>query len=176
MYAAHVHREDDGDRLDLLVLLRGEPGWYARTPRGGSLLTGATEEQSGGRTLSTYWTSGAGTTVTFGTDSSVRTVHLTVVSKNATIVDEQVETDSVNVVLLDGMSGGDPPKLQTLLVDPRLSGPGSAAARAIRKRRSLVDFVQCGVPLPADIPDAEEPLGRSLRGQISAACAEIISR
>jgi len=174
VYAAHTHLDAGADTLDLLVLLRGEPGWYAHTPRGASVLTGATSNTSDGRTIASYWVNGGGLTVTLGTDSTLPTVHLTIASGNAMLVDQQVAPERENVVLVDGV-GGDAatPRISTVRVDPRLPGAGSVGARAVRRLRRLVDFVQCGTTLPDSIPDEQGPLGRSLRNAITRSCTEI---
>jgi hypothetical protein len=174
LYAAHTHVEAGTDTLDLLVLLRGEPGWYAHTPRGGSVLTGATSNTTDGHTVAGYWMNGGGLTVTLGTDSALPTVHLSIASGNAVLVDQQVAPERENVVLVDGV-GGDAatPRISTVRVDPRLPGAGSVGARAVRRMRTLVDFVQCGTTLPDSIPDEQGPLGRSLRNAITRSCTEI---
>ena len=175
LYAAHIHSGADGvAMLDLVVLLRGAPGWYAREPRGASVLTGATSNATDGHATASYWMNGGGITVTFATDSNAPTVHLTIASGNAKLVDQAVSPDRDNVVIVDGVGDADqPPKIRTMLIDPRLDGTGAPVTRALRKSRPLTEFAQCGLPLPDWVPDEQGPLGRSLRNAITQSCAEL---
>jgi hypothetical protein len=174
LFAAYTHAGDDGTRdLDMLVLLRGEAGWYAHTPRGASVLTGATSTPRDGRTVATFWTSGGGFTVNLDTDSQLPTIHLSIVSNKGRFLDDAVDPARTNVVLVDGAGGDGEPKVQTMRIDPRIAGSGSAAALAVRKTARLVGFVQCGMSLPDSIPDEQGPYGRSLRNIVTRSCDEI---
>lgn len=158
LFAAYAHARDDGARdLDMLVLLRGEAGWYAHTPRGGSVLTGATSTPRDGRTVATFWMSGGGFTVNLNTDSQLPTIHLSIVSNKGRFLDDAVDPARTNVVLVDGAGGDSEPKVQTMRIDPRIAGAGSAAALAVRKTGRLVAFVQCGMGLPDSVPDEQGP-------------------
>jgi hypothetical protein len=178
IYAAHVHQAGDGaSALDVLVLLRGASGWYARTPRGGSVLSGASTGANNGQPVATYWASGGGFTVTFATDSQLPTIHLKIESSKAGVIfDAAVEPERTNVVLVDGAGGEDEPKIRALWIEPRLQGDGSAAVLAIRKSSGLMNFVQCDTSLPDETPDAQGPLGRSLRNAIARTCDDIRAR
>jgi hypothetical protein len=174
LFAAYTHTGDAGARdLDMLVLLRGEAGWYAHTPRGGSVLTGATSTPRDGRTVATFWMSGGGFTVNLDTDSQLPTIHLSIVSNKGRFLDDAVDPALTNVVLVDGAGGDTEPKVQTMRIDPRLAGAGSAAALAVRKTARLVAFVQCGMGLPDSVPDEQGPYGRSLRNIVARSCDEI---
>jgi hypothetical protein len=173
MYAAHVHVTADGTTvLDTLVLLRGAPGWYARTPRGASVISGASESASNGRTTGNYWASGGGYTITFDTDSATPAVHVSVASAAEKLLDRQVTPEQANVLLIDGADGTSP-QMQDALVDARLDADGMPAALAVKKMTSLIDFVQCDVMLPDAVPDEAGAIGRSLRNAITRACDEI---
>jgi hypothetical protein len=134
--------------LELLVLMRGSPGWYTASGPGEN---GYILRMIGAHSTNHTFATTGSITVAVDSDSSVPNKKLTVTATLATVFDQLLPPDSFNVVLVDG-ADTTTPTVQTELVDVRLGGEGDALTRAIRNTPGLLNFIQCDVappPLPA---------------------------
>jgi hypothetical protein len=173
LFAVHMHNgTDDVPVLDALVMLRGTPGWYARTPRGASVLSGATTSTNDGRATGNFWASGGGYTILFDSDSGQPTLHVSVATAEAKLFDEAIASDETNVILIDGVDDA-APQVQKMRIDARLEGTATPETLAVRKSTALIDFVQCDTRLPDAVSDAAGAIGRSLRNAIARSCDAI---
>lgn len=144
---AAIWSHDDPDHasvLEMLVLMRGAPGWYTAEGPGRNGYDYATN--SARSTNHAFATTG-GVTVAIDSDSTVPNKRLTVTVHLATVYDQPFAPDSLNVVLVDKADTGSP-IVQTERIDPRLTGTGDALMRAIRNTPDLQNFIQCPAPLP----------------------------
>jgi hypothetical protein len=135
--------------LELLVLMRGSPGWYTASGPGRN---GFNFSIAGAHSTNHTFATTGGLTVALDSDSSSPNKKLTVTATLTTVFDQLLAPDSFNVVLVDG-ADTTTPIVQTELVDVRLEGEGDALTRAIRNTPDLLNFIQCDVaptPLPAD--------------------------
>jgi hypothetical protein len=177
MVAYHVHPGTDGaDVLDLLVLFRGSPAWFNRTGRSG-ILSGGKSSTGTGHTVVSYWAQAGGITATFETDAELPTVHLSVASSTGTFFDRQIVPSETNVVLVDGVDGGQP-MATTQLIDPRLERNGDAVASVMKRSPALFEFLRCDAGVPDSLTATATPdtpiLG--LRAMTPSVCNEMRPR
>ena len=122
--------------LDLLVIWRGTPGWFA-TSDGGS---------GGG---STGGTNVNNVTLSYG-DVNLQ-LSLTYEPRTLTIQGMPVPLGTDNVVLVDGVdSAKGPSVVRTLRVDPAMNaerGP-EMVYQVLKRSPEIIDFVKCGTALP----------------------------
>ena len=146
------HREGDAEILDLLILWRGRPGWFQRPIPGSTGSRGSTvlpaDAGLNGR-VSQYTTYGD-VSIGFEADFDARV---------ATIDRKTLPLADANAVLIDKV---DEPAARHIVsrrrVPSRLALAGDMNVSAIRGSRTLVTFLQCGIPMPAR---------RDARGQIA---------
>ncbi len=166
---AAIWSHDDPDHahvLELLVLMRGAPGWYASSGPGTNGYNFSTS--TGHSTNHAFATTGS-LTVAVDSDSAITNKKLTVTSKLTTVFDQQFAPDALNVVLVDG-ADTPAPIVQTELINARLTGEGDALAQAIRNTPDLLTFIQCdAAPRPL-------PPGADLRLRASQAMATMFCR
>jgi hypothetical protein len=126
-----THREPSGETLlDLLVLWRGEPGWWAKGTGKDSSSGG-----SGSRLTSTSHVGGQELRIVF--DRSV---------KSAEIQAQTLRLDRANVVMVDDVAAATP-KFTTATVDPTL--PSSIDIHvAVQRSPDVQKFLRCDETLP----------------------------
>ena len=127
------HRVGDTYLLDLLVLWRGTPGWFA-TGNGGHGFVGGGQFGHERRTI-TY----AGTVISVEFDDDKGTVKL---------LDRELSLKDTNVVLLDDTDRA-PRAFETRWIDPQIVTSGEPVAAVVRRNPDLFQYLQCG----ADVPD-----------------------
>jgi hypothetical protein len=172
--ASHTHAGSDGtDVLDVLVLLRGAPAWFNRTGRSG-ILSGGKSSMNAGHTVVSYWAQAGGITTTFETDAELPTVHLSVASSTGTFFDRQIAPSESNVVLIDGVDGGQP-AVTTQLIDPRIEPNSDTVASVMKRSPALFEYLRCDVGVPDSLTAAATPdtplLG--LRAMTPSVCNEM---
>jgi hypothetical protein len=145
---AAIWSHDDPDHthvLELLVLMRGAPGWYSSSGPG---TNGYSFNISSGHSTNHAFATTGSVTVAIDSDSAITNKKLMVTSHLTTVFDQQFAPDSLNVVLVDG-ADTPAPIVQTELINPQLAGEGDALAQAIRSTPDLLNFIQCdAVPRP----------------------------
>jgi hypothetical protein len=148
-----ITREGDGpERLEVLVLWRGSPGWFMRST--GSRRSGS----GGGATRSpliefSIFQGGLHLSATF--DRATRIVN---------VLGEEVRLGNANVVLVDLVDDPAGPRvLKTMTATPR--GSSSLPHAAFISTPELLDYLRCLAQIP-------EPMNRS---PMSFVCAEAIA-
>jgi hypothetical protein len=136
------HREGDAEMLDLLILWRGQPGWFQRRLTGS---TGSRGEHTipfsnvaNGRSseYSTY------NDVTFGYEADFDL-------RAATVEKTAIDLDEVNTILVDHVDAAAARRIvDRRRLSPRLPLVGDYNLFAIRRSRLLVTFLQCDIPMP----------------------------
>jgi hypothetical protein len=172
--ASHAHAASDGaDVLDVLVLLRGAPAWFNRTGRSG-ILSGGKSSMSTGHTVVSYWAQAGGITTTFETDAELPTVHLSVASSTGTFLDRQIAPNEANVVLIDGVDGGQP-MVTMQFIDPRFDRNSDAVASIMKRSPGLFEYLRCDVGVPDSLTaqaTRDTPI-LGLRAMTPAVCNEM---
>ena len=134
-------RGDAGlSRLELLVLWRGQPSWYATrsTATGASTISGFGAPSMGGRVWSMSSTYN-GTPLTVSTDSDDGLV----------VQGQQFDRRRANVVLVDGVDGPSGPVIvDTFRIDAQLPNLASSdiLVPVLNGAPELLAFLRCGVP------------------------------
>lgn len=136
------HREGDAEMLDLLILWRGQPGWFQRR------LTGSTGSR-GEHTIpfsnvangrSSEYTTYDDVTFGYDADFDLRT---------ATVEKTAIDLDEVNTILVDHVDASGARRIVARRhLSPRLRLVGDYNLFAIRRSRALVTFLQCNIPMP----------------------------
>ncbi len=151
-----------GDHTDtLLVLWRGSAGWFAKT----GVANGAASWSSGGsgRELHSVRAGGREFTLEFFDDRRV-----------VRILDEEIPLTETNTVLVDGADSRSGPVIvdrRWIAVGPPLPpmAPGGApdqVAGIISRSPALVEYLQCGVPMPdARMSAIVDLVCRRMRGE-----------
>ena len=168
---AAIWSHDDADHvpvLELLVLMRGAPGWYAA---GGPGTNGYNFILSNGHSSNHAFATTGSVTVAVDSDSSIANKKLTVMSRLTTVFDQQFAPDAVNVVLVDGADTTSP-TASTAWINPRLEGEGDALARAIRSSADLVNFIQCDAG-PGPLPPNADLRARAIQTMTTAFCRQV---
>jgi len=127
---------DGGQTLDLLVLWRGAPGWFA---------TGSGSGTSSGGNSDSYHS-----TIRYG--GLELQLEFQTQTRTATIQGKRIELRDDNVVLVDEVdSPGGPSVVRTLRVDPELprTDNGYPMIEAVLRRSpAIVEFLRCETRLP----------------------------
>jgi len=164
-WVARVER--DGTRaLQLLVLWRGSPGWFARGSGSGA--------SGGGNCLVYHSTIRRGDLqlqVEFDSQTRLATISQAPLDPQtglATIQKEQIELRDQNVVLVDGIGDAKGPRIVgTLRVDPMLP-PGRGPlniGETLRQSQEIVSFLQCDTRIPDPLQKMAELVCTSVLGQ-----------
>ena len=144
-----------GDRLALLVLWRGSPGWFWRGDGGGSGGRGGTIEQF------SHTIREGGLTLQIDYDFSRNT---------ARIAGQEFSLMSTNVVLADYVdSPAGATIVGTRFVNPDLPANSDwtdAAIVTIRREPELYDYIQCQVALP----QSSDPRAEMMQGLVMKLC------
>jgi len=141
-----IRAEGETQVLDLLILWRGEAGWFQaaagssrRGSGGSSIQSGATKGQ-----VARYTTYGD-VTIAFDADFDARTV---------TIDESAIRLDTINMIFVDGVDRPDRAIIRTIHVDPALPLAADTNLALAQRSRDLRDYLQCEVAMP-------RPTGRS---------------
>jgi hypothetical protein len=136
------HRTGGEELLDLMILWRGEPGWFHRrtTASGGG--GGSTTTAGGGRRGRVYeYRTYGDVTISFDADFDANTLK---------IGDVVQPLEGINTVLVDFVDQPDARRiLATRSVEPRLPLVGDMNLLVIQRSRELRDYLQCDIPMPA---------------------------
>ena len=135
------HRLDSDEMLDLLILWRGNPGWFQRR-EGGSVGAGGSRQFGAGTKghVSQYSTYG-GVTIGFDADFD---------SNIVTIGEESVRLNSVNTILVDDIDEPGARRISaTRWTEPRLPLSGDMNLILAQRSRELLDYLRCEIPMPA---------------------------
>jgi hypothetical protein len=150
-----IVRDDGGGGalLDLAVLWRGAPGWFAQ---------GGAHSESGG---------GSGSSV----HSDIRygdvklTLNFNAETRVAGIQGTEIKLRDANVVLVDYVdSRAGPQVIRTLRVDPAVPGGALDIAQALRRSPEIVSFLRCDAGFK--MPDI------STQSMVDAQCAELLGK
>jgi hypothetical protein len=143
-------------RLTLLVLWRGNPGWFMRAESGGGGGGG-----DGTRVFQQIREGG----LTFRIDYDFA-------SNTANIAGTELSLLTTNVVLMDFVdSPAGPSIVATRYVSPELTESRNAAIEIIRRESDLYPFLQCDLPLP---PSADpEPVASLKQSMITMVCEQM---
>lgn len=139
----------DNERVDVIVLWRGEPGWHLKGNRRGS------------------WSSATRDTHDTSISYGGLNLEMSYNRKRQVITIGRREVDlkpNLNVVLVDPV-GTDPArfKIETLAVEPTLPRYGPQLERVLGSSSRIVEFLQCHL----SVPDAR---GRQMLERV---CSEI---
>jgi hypothetical protein len=141
---AYWQQQDNGDgtgSLDLLVLWRGTPGWFAR---GGS--SGGGGAHGGfGQWQGTRWMTYGDVTLTM--EFTSKSKDFDPASTVVKILDLEIPLRDTNVILIDGADSGMPIIVGTRYIGPRFTGADAVAA-TVKRTPELFEFVRCDVTLP----------------------------
>jgi hypothetical protein len=148
----------DVHELELLVLWRGTPGWWATNSSGSS--GGGSSSSSRGPWSHRF--SGGGQTFEISGDTSART---------ADILGKTIDLTKGNAVLIDGVDSPNGPQIVgTLVVDPQL--PNGAVPNQIPmllgRVKELREYLRCEAPLPLSNP--------ALQARFASICALALSQ
>jgi hypothetical protein len=126
--------------LDLLVLWRGEPGWF--------MAEGAGESRSG--TMSATGEDNRGIVVEHLAYGDVRlTFEFDQRKRTARVQDQEVTLGSANVILVDEVDGETGPRVAgSLEVDPLYPDTPEDIAVIIRRSPELYAYLRCDAKLP----------------------------
>ena len=138
-----VRRVPQGTReLELLVLWRGNPGWFMRAgsnESSGSVSSGSAGDESDRGILVEHLSYG-GIVLDLEFDRSRRT---------ARVQDHDVSLQSANVILVDEVDGATGPQIAgSLQVDPLYPDEPAGIEVVIRRNPELYDFLRCDTKVP----------------------------
>ena len=142
MVTSRTRSVGDGQELELLILWRGTPGWWAN---GGKSSSGG---RSGGRGTWSHRFSDGGYAFEISGDTDART---------ADILGKTYDLTKGNAILIDGVdSPGGPRVVGTLALDPRLPNGGDPKQilRLLGRVKELREYLRCETPLPNPAPQA----------------------
>jgi hypothetical protein len=135
------HRLDNDEILDLLILWRGNPGWFQR--REGGRVGGGGSRQFGAGTkghVSQYSMYGD-VTISFDADFDANIVK---------IGEVPVPLNGVNTVLVDDIDEPGARRISaTRWTEPRLPLIGDMNLILVQRSRELLDYLRCEIPMPA---------------------------
>ena len=126
---------DGVHQLDLIVIWRGDHGWFRR---------GTTRGSSGGGSADTFRQ-----TIRYGDLQFELAFHAT--KRTAEIQGKLVELGDANVMLVDHVDGSDGPKVvSTLRIDGEVPSEDGRARVELMLRRSseVISFLRCDAPMP----------------------------
>ena len=150
-----------GDKLSVLVLWRGTPGWFWRVD-GGHGGGGGSTGQRGFQQIR-YGESTFQIDYDFGKET-------------ATIAGRDVSLREVNVVMVDFVdSASGPTVVDTRYIDPRVPAGFDAGLTFIGREPSLYPFLQCDLSLPAS-PGVIAQVQQMQQALITMMCNQLRSR
>lgn len=131
--ATVMFTRDVGDdrTIDLLVVWRGEPGWF---------MTTSSRETGGGR-VGASWVR-----LQYG-EVSVD-LELERPARRARINGVVAELGDANVILVDRIDTEGPGVVETLRIDPEFSGTSPVVYPLLRRSEKILSFIRCDVRLP----------------------------
>lgn len=138
------HAQGSEQLLDLLILWRGDAGWFQRRQGGGGGGGGAYDSSGGVTRHVTQYSTYRDVTIGFEADFDKNT---------ASIGETVVQLDRVNTVLVDSVDKpGARTVSTTLWTEPKLpfSGDVDVHVALVRRSRVLLDYLRCDVPMPAE--------------------------
>jgi hypothetical protein len=142
------HRLGDNEMLDLLILWRGNPGWFRR---GGGGTGGGGSNLSGGGTkghVSQYSIYGD-VYIGFDADFDAATVK---------IGDVTLPLTAANTVMVDDTDGpGDRRIAATRWTEPQLPLGGDTNLVLAQRSREVLDYLRCDIPMPAPLSRTGSP-------------------
>jgi len=134
------HRVGDDEKLDLLILWRGQPGWFQRRGIGPSGTRGSRTMGGGLNGQVSDYRTYDGVTVGFDADFDAGTV---------TIGNTQLPLAQVSTVLVDEVDSRAGPHLAS---GPHIAVTVKSAVDpnvvVIGRSDALVDYLQCEIPMP----------------------------
>ena len=135
------HADGSEQILDLLILWRGDPGWFERGQGGSG--SGGTYEATGGVTSHvTQYSMYGGVAIGFEADFD---------KNSASVGETVVQLDRVNTVLVDNVDKpGARAVSTTLWTEPRLPLSGDVHVALIRQSSALLDYLRCDLPMPGE--------------------------
>jgi hypothetical protein len=139
--------------LELLVVWRGTPGWFAKGGKSGSQGSGS------GSTWSHRFSDG-GYSFELSGNTNART---------ADVLGKTYDLTKSNAILIDGVDSPDGPRIAgTLMFDPRLPNGSDPNQRLmlIGRSKELRDYLRCDTVLP-------DP---SMQARLAPLCALILSQ
>jgi hypothetical protein len=126
--------------LDLLVLWRGEPGWFMAEGAGESRGVTMTAEGEDSRGIVVEHLTYGDVRLNFEFDQRKRT---------ARVQDQEITLGSANVILVDEVDGETGPRIAgSLEVDPRFPDAPDDIAVIIRRNPELYAYLRCDAKLP----------------------------
>lgn len=142
------HREGDNLVLDLLIVWRGEPGWFHRTGTGPHGSSGSRWSGGGVKgVVSHSWFYGD-VTIAFDANFDTRT---------ATIARTTVRLDRVNTVVVDQVQAAGR-VTATRWTDPALPLDGDWNLALAKRSSDLLRDLQCDIPMPPPPPWPQVPV------------------
>jgi hypothetical protein len=132
----------DGQRIELLIVWRGAPGWF---------LNGTERHSSGGGSGNSF-----SSIIRYG-GTEVFFEYIGAQARRVILPNRPVELGDHNVVLVDDVDVATGPRfVRSLRFDPAIDDP-RVLAPAIARSPELVEFLQCAVKL--DSPSAQRTTG-----------------
>ena len=142
------HRQSDNEIVDLLILWRGQPGWF-QSKRGGRVGSGGSRTFGAGtKGVVSYAQSYGAVTIAFHADFD---------SNSATIAQSTIKLDRINTVVVDDVDR-DWRITNTRWTDPALPLVGDWNLTLAARSREFVHDLQCNIPMPAPPPLPQVPV------------------
>jgi hypothetical protein len=148
------HRVDNDEILDLLILWRGNPGWFHR--REGGSVGGGGSRRFGAGTMGhvSQYSMYGDVTISFDADFDANIVK---------IGDDTVPLNGANTVLVDDVDQPAARRVSaTRRTAPRLPLVGDMNLILVQRSPELLDYLRCDIPMPAPpaarIPASQLPI------------------
>jgi|SRR5579862_1390093 len=161
-----AHWADDGaNTLELLVLLRGTPGWLSRSGSGGSGSGGGGSQRPDGTRFQYAYQS-----ADFG--GKTFTINFDVGAQTAKFLDHDIALKDANVVLVDDADTATPTFVGTRWVEPRLTSDSDPIAAVIRQSSELYEYLRCEATASPD-PSVPPEVARVMQTMFQRLCARM---
>jgi hypothetical protein len=134
------HRLDSDEMLDLLILWRGNPGWFQRRESGSAGGGGSSQFGAGTKGHVSQYSMYGDVTISFDADFDANVVK---------VGDMLVPLNGVNTVLVDGIDEPERRRISaTRWTEPRLPLLGDLNVVLVQRSRELLDYLRCEIPMP----------------------------
>jgi len=135
--------------LDLLMLWRGQPGWFYRS-EGGRGSGGSADVGAGSKGRVSQYSTFGDVTIGFDADFDAAVVALEHTS---------VRLGQINTVVVDAVDGSAARRISaTRWTEPRLPLVGDVNLELARRSSALLNDLQCDIPMPKPPPMFRTPI------------------
>ena len=142
------HRQGDNEIVDLLIVWRGQPGWFQSKGTGSGGSGGSRKFGAGTNGVVSQTQSYGAVTIAFHADFD---------SRSATIGQSAITLDRINTIVVDDVDR-DWRITNTRWTDPTLPLGGDWNLMLATRSREFVRDLQCNIPMPAPPPLPQVPV------------------